>query len=604
MTIRPRTLLLIAIFIAGSGLILHTMYGVLSPHLQQSLEGEARHRREEIAERVKTDPEFRARREQLIAEFGTSLQRVDDELPWFCVGPIEDVYTTFAKASSKDQGELSAWLFMTGGSLLIWLLFLRRLFRPRQGIDPNILGSAGFASGKDFESALKSAHGLGAVPLGKIAGKLRSYPSDKHVLMVVANRSGKGVSYILPSLLSYQGSVFVIDPKAENASITARYRSGLGKVCVIDPWQKAIGEAAGCRVSFNPLRSIIERGEDRLYADVQALAGAMIIASGDQKNDHWNQSAEQLLTAIMAHVCTSPNIEQRDLVTVRALLMHEFFPQIDQETGEGDGTSTLERMMANSACNRSIAGEAQALWNTPDNERGGILSTARKQTQFLDEPFLASSLRDNPDQVNFNDWKAGVMSCYLCIPAPYIQRYARWLRVVITAALDSMIRDLSPPKLPVQFILDELAFLGRLPVIEEAFGLAAGYGVQLWAIFQDVGQMRDLYKERAPTFWNNAGVRIAFAAHDHETAEYVSKHLGTTTVTTMGQSLGGSGESLTGQTLNQQARPLLNPDEVSRAYARETGKALVFLDAIHPLEVERVLHYRDEPFKSRADKIG
>ena len=115
--------------------------------------------------------------------------------------------------------------------------------------------------------------------------------------------------------------------------------------------------------------------------------------------------------------------------------------------------------------------------------------------------------------------------------------------------------------------------------------------------------MRDLYKERAPTFWNNAGVRIAFAAHDHETAEYVSKHLGTTTVTTMGQSLTGS-DNLTGQTLNQQARPLLNPDEVSRAYARETGKALVFLDAIHPLEVERVLHYRDEPFWSRADKLG
>lgn len=67
MTIRPRILLLIAIFIAGSGLILHTLYGVLSPHLQQSLEGEARHRQEEIVERVRTDPDFRARREQLIA---------------------------------------------------------------------------------------------------------------------------------------------------------------------------------------------------------------------------------------------------------------------------------------------------------------------------------------------------------------------------------------------------------------------------------------------------------------------------------------------------------------------------------------------------------
>lgn len=298
-----------------------------------------------------------------IAEFGVLPQRADEKLPWFCIGPIEDVYTTFAKASSKDQGELYAWLIMTGGSLLIWLLFLKRLFHPRQGVNSQVLGSAGFASGKDFESVLKSTHGLGAVPLGKIAGKLRSYPSDKHVLMVVANRSGKGVSYILPSLLSYQGSVFVIDPKAENASITARYRSGLGKVCVIDPWQKATGEAASRRVSFNPLRSIIEQGEDRLYADVQALAGG-----DDYRLRRPEERSLEPECRTASHSSSSPclylpDIKQRDLVTLRALLMHEFYPNIDPETGEGDGTSTLERMMANSACNRSIAGEAQEVLN-------------------------------------------------------------------------------------------------------------------------------------------------------------------------------------------------------------------------------------------------
>lgn len=244
----------------------------------------------------------------------------------------------------------------------------------------------------------------------------------------------------------------------------------------------------------------------------------MIVASGDQRNDHWNQSAEQLLTALIAHVCTAPGLKHRDLVTVRKLLMHDFFPNIDPETKEGSGTSTLERMMANSACAHNIAAEAHALWNTPENELGGIISSARKQIQFLDEPHLAQALRDTKSQIDFADWKHGVMSCYLCAPAPYIERYARWLRVVITSAMDSMIRELAPPPLPVQFILDELAFLGRLPVVEASFGLSAGYGVQVWAIFQDIGQVRDLYKERAPTFWNNAGVRIAFAALSGRTA--------------------------------------------------------------------------------------
>ena len=549
-------------------------------------------------ERERTDPEFHALMERTREEFREAARSKPPEppLPWYCNGLLESRCKLFLDSTSQTQSDVMGAGIAAAILNLIWISLILKFYRKAKEPDAQVLGSAGFATIKELIAAQKNARGGGTVVLGKVGGKLQTYNSDKHVLMIVANRSGKGVSYILPSLLSYQGSVFVTDPKGENASISARYRATLGKVCVIDPWGVAQGEAKQYRTNFNPLRILIQHGEERLYADAQALAGAMIVASGDQRNDHWNQSAEQLLTAIIAHVCTAPDIVQRDIVTVRNLLMHNFFPEIDPETKEGSGTSTLERMMANPACNNNIAAEAAALWNTPENERGGIISSARKQTQFLDEPHLAQSLRDGESQIDFADWKRGIMSCYLCAPAPYVERYARWLRVVITSAMDSMIRELSPPPLPVQFILDELAFLGRLPVVEASFGLSAGYGVQVWAIFQDIGQMRDLYKERAPTFWNNAGVRIAFAAHDHDTAEYIGKHLGTATVTTT--SVNNSGQSY-----SQHARPLLNSDEVSRTYARETGKALIFLDSIKPLEVNRVLHFVDEPFRSRAEKI-
>lgn len=49
--------------------------------------------------------------------------------------------------------------------------------------------------------------------------------------------------------------------------------------------------------------------------------------------------------------------------------------------------------------------------------------------------------------------------------------------------------------------------------------------------------------------------------------------------------------------------PFISDSTIRFEYARETGKALVFLDSIKPLEVTRVLHYRDEPFRSRAEKI-
>ena len=44
------------------------------------------------------------------------------------------------------------------------------------------------------------------------------------MISIAPTRSGKGVSLIIPNLLTYRGSVLVVDPKGENAWITAAYR--------------------------------------------------------------------------------------------------------------------------------------------------------------------------------------------------------------------------------------------------------------------------------------------------------------------------------------------------------------------------------------------
>lgn len=46
-------------------------------------------------------------------------------------------------------------------------------------------------------------------------------PDDRHFLTIATSRSGKGRSGIVPNLLTWPGSALVIDPKGENAAITA-----------------------------------------------------------------------------------------------------------------------------------------------------------------------------------------------------------------------------------------------------------------------------------------------------------------------------------------------------------------------------------------------
>jgi type IV secretion system protein VirD4 len=77
-----------------------------------------------------------------------------------------------------------------------------------------------------------------------------------------------------------------------------------------------------------------------------------------------------------------------------------------------------------------------------------------------------------------------------------------------------------------------LATLGHLTTVENAVGLAAGYGVQLVCVFQDVAQMRDLYKGRWASFIGNAGVRALFNLDDYDTASYWSKFMGGSLVET------------------------------------------------------------------------
>jgi len=103
-------------------------------------------------------------------------------------------------------------------------------FRDHSG--DNFLGIIGGTTEQiEYENGFKEWKTTGGIPVGSI--------DDRHRTLVAGSRSGKGRSVIVPELLTYAGSMIVIDPKGENAGITANYRADeLGqKVFIIDPFQ-------------------------------------------------------------------------------------------------------------------------------------------------------------------------------------------------------------------------------------------------------------------------------------------------------------------------------------------------------------------------------
>ena len=90
---------------------------------------------------------------------------------------------------------------------------------------------------------------------------------DRHFMLVGGTRGGKGTGFIVPNLCLWPGSVVCVDPKGENAMLTADARSE-GRnghpqpVHVLDPFGIARIDDDTLRASFNPLWELMEPDPD------------------------------------------------------------------------------------------------------------------------------------------------------------------------------------------------------------------------------------------------------------------------------------------------------------------------------------------------------
>ncbi|WP_226562506.1 type IV secretory system conjugative DNA transfer family protein [Salipiger thiooxidans] len=478
-------------------------------------------------------------------------------------------------------------------------------------------------------------------------GEAVGFHDDRHIVTVAGSRAGKGRSSIIPNLCMWPGSCVVLDPKGENAYHTAAKRAQHKgqKVCVLDPFNVS-GVPDELRTTFNPLDLIDEKSPDA--TDEAALIADAIVVATDSRDAHWDESARALIEALILYVCARerPESGKRDLIRVRQLLMRgpveaiEAAKKLAEEEGDPVSeedvkpmTLLLKMMERSTAFDGVIAGAAASIHQLGDNERGSILSTARRNTKFLDSPAMAATLRQSAFDPATLKTRSGGVSLYLCLPARRLASHARWLRMVINLTLSRMeALGRRSDGQSVLFVLDEFAVLGHMESLEKAAGLMAGYGVKLWTILQDLTQLQRHYEGSWETFLGNAGLLQFFGNTDLTTLKHISERLGEVEIIRTlesssqniqsGQSdmpelqqlsarkkegiLGAFARSETksesssynsSQAENIQRSPLLTPEEVGRYFTRRGGWQLVFMDGFRPIALKRTNYDEDPAFK-------
>jgi len=421
------------------------------------------------------------------------------------------------------------------------------------------------------------------------------YRGDRHLLTVAPTRSGKGVSHIITNLLCYEGSVLVIDVKAENCKVTADARREMGqRVIVVDP----MGISGETPARINPM-DLIKLIDPEAPEQAMSLAESLVIQSGKASDPFWPAESKAILQGLTLHVAFDEKYEgQRNLGTVRDLLL---LPD-DQMTALFEEMAASPHHVVASCGARQLQKDPKLLSN--------VLASAQAETHMLDSMSLRECM--SVSDFDFEELKTDKVSIFIVIPPDKLETFGRFLRLIVQQAIMVNARNLDiKPEKPVLFILDEMPALGRLNMVEQAFGLMAGYGIQLWGICQDLSQLRKVYGQDYETFIGNSGVVSYFGSPDKTSAEYFSAMCGVTTVwnlssavaTALSSSSGGSGGGSSSQstttTDNRAAtqRKLAYPDELMRL---PKNQQLVLIEGTMPIMAQKIRWFEHPMFKDRG----
>lgn len=400
------------------------------------------------------------------------------------------------------------------------------------------------------------------------------YTDDRHVTLVSGTRGGKGAGVIIPNLCQWRGSCIVIDPKGENATVTARrrgngsdYTHGLGQeVRILDPFNE-VPLGSELKARFNPL-DVIDPESDLAVDDAGRIASAIIVK--ESKNDpFWEDAARGLVKGLILHVLTAEHLKDlRNLITVRRLLMEGDWIGIEAAKAQGVDPKKLPSpheflwmaMIRNKAYGGIVSGVGEQMFSMSSKAEktfSGVMEQARTSTVFLDGAPMRRLLEKSDFDLGAIKTSARGLTLYLTLPQRYMETHFRWLRLMVTLTVGEMERIKGRPATghPTLFLLDEFPGLKRMEVVENAVAQAAGFGVKFFFVTQNLPQLRREYDENWETFISNSGLKIFFQVDDQFSREYLSKLLGEREVRR--QSRSGSDSQATSFTEGKSSRAML-----------------------------------------------
>lgn len=451
-------------------------------------------------------------------------------------------------------------------------------------------GAATFASASEIARA--GLFGDSGILLGQWGWRSRYLilPGQTGIALAARPRSGKGVGVVVPNCLSWRGSLVCADVKHENWTITAGYRAACGQACFLfDPLAEDEQTAR-----WNAFTYVGEQHAGRIN-DLQRIA-TMLYPDVAGTDPFWIASARSLFLGISLYLFETPSMPRT---------IGEVLRQGMASDDEGFGQHWRRIVEGRRSGSHPLSGECvRALYDVIDLAPVTASSVRKTFTSRLDlwlNPILDAAT--SASDFDLRDLRRKPISIYVGVRPDDLHRLRPVLALFFEQALGLQTRVLPEhdPTLTLQLLvcLDEVAALGRVPILAESSAYLPGYGVRVAMIFHSSSQVREIYGvEGAKTMLKSMGARVAFAPNDFEDAKEISDELGTTTVRSRSWSRPGFGgrRDRGSVTISERPRPLLLPQEVKALGAH---RQIIFCEDVRPILARKIRYYADPVFRAR-----
>lgn len=450
-----------------------------------------------------------------------------------------------------------------------------------------------------------------------------THSGKANTLLLASTGSGKGVGVIIPTLLSYKGSMIIFDPKGENFNITAGWRGTFSRIIRFAPTSRVTAR-------FNPVMAIRD-GDEFAFRDANLISDIIFAppkAGSNGTEEYFNNSAKDLLTGLLLHLRFCEDVPESEKSLSGALRALSKKDESSWSESQGEDSSTqgdelflsmlekehyyqytnpdgsIRRVKADNL-HKLIVGSASRAKDTNAKEKASVFKTVFSKLQLFDDPMLDHATSGNDFEIEDFIHSEEPITLYLTVPYSDVQRISPVFKLLISFMLKKFSEGETQHgsvklKNHLIFLLDEFPVLGYFPDIAQVMGVLRGYGINFLIVCQALSQLVDVYGKNHP-FLDHCVVQVVYAPGSNEDAEEFSKAIGNRTfhemkVSSSGKRFGGSSSFNFNE--NSAGQRLLDAADIKRIPG---DRCLILAHGMQPYMATKCVYYEDSRFEKKLE---